>query len=149
MRGWNQTRRCYCLCWTIVAYILKIWEVTYNVSVFSMPYFGQLYSSRLKDLGRTEVYVHTSKWVWPTLSQRIVAKKWFLYLTKTLGRPWILHTIQNLICFNSSEEKKKKKKKKKKSSRWPSSTHFRNINKFHTDWTVCDKAIRSQAIIIK
>ena len=26
-----------------------------------MPYFGQLYSSRLKDVGRTEVYVHTSR----------------------------------------------------------------------------------------
>ena len=31
------------------------------MSVFSMPYFGQLYSSRLKDVGRTEVYVHTSR----------------------------------------------------------------------------------------
>ena len=31
------------------------------MSVFSMPYFGQLYSSRLKDAGRTEVYVHTSR----------------------------------------------------------------------------------------
>ena len=29
------------------------------MSVFSMPYFDQLYSSRLKDVGRTEVYVHT------------------------------------------------------------------------------------------
>ena len=29
------------------------------MSVFSMPYFGHLYSSRLKDVGRTEVYVHT------------------------------------------------------------------------------------------
>ena len=28
---------------------------------FSMPYFGRLYSSRLKDAGRTDVYVHTSK----------------------------------------------------------------------------------------
>ena len=27
--------------------------------VFIMPFFGQLYSSRLKDVGRTEVYVHT------------------------------------------------------------------------------------------
>jgi len=27
MRGWNQTRRCYCLCWTIAAYIVKISEV--------------------------------------------------------------------------------------------------------------------------
>ena len=61
MRGWNQTRRCYCLCWIVVAYILKISEVRQNVSVFSMPYFGQLYSSRLKDVGRTEVYVHTSR----------------------------------------------------------------------------------------
>ena len=26
MRGWNQTRRCYCLCWTIAAYIVKISE---------------------------------------------------------------------------------------------------------------------------
>ena len=26
-----------------------------------MPYFGQLYSSHLKDVGRTEVYVHTSR----------------------------------------------------------------------------------------
>jgi len=26
-----------------------------------MPYFGQLYSSRLKDAGQTEVYVHTSR----------------------------------------------------------------------------------------
>ena len=26
-----------------------------------MPYFGQLYSSRLKDAGRTDVYVHTSR----------------------------------------------------------------------------------------
>ena len=26
-----------------------------------MPYFGQLYSSRLKDAGRTEVYAHTSR----------------------------------------------------------------------------------------
>ena len=25
-----------------------------------MPYFGQLYYSRLKDAGRTDVYVHTS-----------------------------------------------------------------------------------------
>ena len=31
------------------------------MSVFSMPYFGQLYSSRLKDVGRTEVYAHTSR----------------------------------------------------------------------------------------
>ena len=31
------------------------------MSVLSMPYFGQLYSSRLKDVGRTEVYVHTSR----------------------------------------------------------------------------------------
>ena len=29
--------------------------------VFSMPYFSQLYSSRLKDAGRTEVYAHTSR----------------------------------------------------------------------------------------
>ena len=29
--------------------------------VFIMPFFGQLYSSRLKDVGRTEVYVHTSR----------------------------------------------------------------------------------------
>ena len=28
---------------------------------FSMPYFGQLYYSRLKNAGRTDVYVHTSK----------------------------------------------------------------------------------------
>ena len=27
MRGWNQTRRCYSLCWPVVAYILKISEV--------------------------------------------------------------------------------------------------------------------------
>ena len=26
-----------------------------------MPYFGQLYSSRLKDVGRTEFYEHTSR----------------------------------------------------------------------------------------
>ena len=25
----------------------------------------------------------------------------------------------------------------------------KNFSKFHTDWTVCDKEIRSQAIIIK
>ena len=31
------------------------------MSVFSMPYFGQLYSSYLKDVRRTEVYVHTSR----------------------------------------------------------------------------------------
>ena len=31
------------------------------MSVFSMPYFGQLYSSHLKDAGPTEVYVHTSR----------------------------------------------------------------------------------------
>ena len=31
------------------------------MSVFSMPYFGRLYSSRLKDVGRTELYVHTSR----------------------------------------------------------------------------------------
>ena len=29
------------------------------MSVFSMPYFGQLYSSCLKDTERTEVFVHT------------------------------------------------------------------------------------------
>ena len=34
----------------------------------SMPFFGQLYSSRLKDAGRTEVYVHTSR-----LREKIVA----------------------------------------------------------------------------
>ena len=33
-----------------------------------MPFFGQLYSSRLKDAGRTEVYVHTSR-----LREKIVA----------------------------------------------------------------------------
>ena len=33
-----------------------------------MPYFGQLYYSRLKDAGRTDVYVHTSK-----LRERILA----------------------------------------------------------------------------
>ena len=26
-----------------------------------MPYYGHLYSSRLKDVGRTDVYVHTLK----------------------------------------------------------------------------------------
>ena len=31
------------------------------MSVFNMPYFGQLYSFRMKDVGRTEVYVHTSR----------------------------------------------------------------------------------------
>ena len=31
------------------------------MSVFSLPYFGQLYSSRLKDVGRTEACVHTSR----------------------------------------------------------------------------------------
>ena len=29
--------------------------------IVSMPYFGQLYSSRLKGVNRTEVYVHTSR----------------------------------------------------------------------------------------
>ena len=38
------------------------------MSVFSMPYFGQLYSSRLKDAGRTDVYVHTSR-----LREKIIA----------------------------------------------------------------------------
>ena len=31
------------------------------MSVFNMPFFGQLYSFRMKDVGRTEVYVHTSR----------------------------------------------------------------------------------------
>ena len=35
---------------------------------FSIPYFGQLYYSRLKDARRTDVYVHTSK-----LRERILA----------------------------------------------------------------------------
>ena len=38
------------------------------MSVFSMPYVGQLYSSHPKDVGRTEVYVHTSR-----LREKIVA----------------------------------------------------------------------------
>ena len=41
--------------------------------------------------------------------------------------------------------------KKRKKSRWISATNFKNINKFHTDWAICDsnKKIRSQSIIIK
>ena len=35
---------------------------------FSIPYFGQLYYSRLKDAGRTDVYVHTSR-----LGEKILA----------------------------------------------------------------------------
>ena len=31
------------------------------MSVFSMPYFGQPYSSRLKDVERAEVYAHASR----------------------------------------------------------------------------------------
>ena len=33
-------------------------------------------------------------------------------------------------------------------SSWISSINFKNINKFHADWAVCDKAIRNQAIIL-
>ena len=28
--------------------------------------------------------------------------------------------------------------KKRKKSRWISATNFKNINKFHTDWAICD-----------
>ena len=35
MREWNQTLRCYCLCWTVVAYILKISDVGQNVSALA------------------------------------------------------------------------------------------------------------------
>ena len=67
-----------------------------------------------------------------------------------LERPWILHAIQNLMCFNCSDvESVQREIKKKKKSLVSSSTNFKNISKFHTDWTICDKAIRSQSITIK
>ena len=44
---------------------------------------------------------------WVTLFQHTVAKTWFLCLTKTLERPWILHAIHNLICFNCSDVESK------------------------------------------
>jgi len=71
-----------------------------------------------------------------------MAKKWFLCLTKTLERPSILHAIHNLICFNCSDVESVAREKNKKNKQ------TENINKFYTDWTVCDKAISSQSIII-
>ena len=55
--------------------------------------------------------------------------------------------IHNLICFNSSDVESVpceilKKEKKKKEFKVDQFHQFKNINKFHTDWTVCDKAIR-------
>ena len=150
MPRWNQTHRCYCLCWTIVAYILKISEVRQNVSVFSMPYLGLLYFSHLKDARRTEVYVHTSR-----LREKILAagsdlvsthrgKEVVLVFSKDTGE------ALNITCNAESDMlqlfwcRKCSKGNLKQRKRWISSTSFKNINKFHTEWTVCDKAIRSQ-----
>ena len=86
---------------------------------FSIPYFGQLYYSRLKDARRTDVYVHTSK-----LRERILAagsdlvsthhgKEAVLVFNKDTRRPSILHAIQNLIRFNCSDVESVPREKKK------------------------------------
>ena len=75
-----------------------------------MPYFGQLYSSRLKDVGRTEVYVHTSR-----LREKILAagfdlvwthhsrgKELVLVFNKDTGEGLNI-ACKNLICFNCSD----------------------------------------------
>ena len=93
------------------------------MSVFSMPYFGQLYSSRLKDAGRTEVYVHTSR-----LHEKILAarsdlvsthrgKEVVLVLNKDTGEALNIacntesDQLQLFLCRKCSKGNLKKKKK--------------------------------------
>ena len=66
---------------------MKISEVRQHVPVFSVLYFGWLYSSRLMDAGRTEVYVHTSR-----LREKILAAGFdlfffFFFFSGSPGRP--------------------------------------------------------------
>ena len=73
------------------------------MSVFSMPYFGQLYSSHLKDVGRTEVYVHTSR-----LREKILAAGSDLVL-KHRGKEVVLvfnediGEVLNIACNTESD----------------------------------------------
>ena len=120
----------------------------------SMPFFGQLCSSCLKEARRTEVYVHTSR-----LHEKILAARSDLVSTHR-GKEVVLVLNKdpgealNIACNTESVKSRSyhcsdvesAPREIKNNSSWISSTNFKNINKFHTDCTVCDKAIRSQLI---